>query len=83
MLYTKRRTKQTIWSSNGFLQKNLVTIEQPFPSDMSIYERINTKNMYQIAVVEAFLHGINRSFYKKEMFTLITWSCTYFVFDIL
>ena len=81
MLYKKRKIKQTIWSSNGFLQKNLVTIEQPFPSDMSIYERINTKNMYQIVVVEAFLHG--RGFYKKELFTLITWTCTYFVFDIL
>ena len=40
-------------------------------------------NMYQIVVVEAFLHGINRGFYTKELSTLITWSCTYFAFDIL
>ena len=84
VLYKKRRIKQSVLSLKVFLQKNLVTIEQPFPSDISTWKIIyQRRKMYQIVVVRAFLHSINRGFYKKELSTLITWPCTYFVFDIL
>ena len=84
VFFKKRRIKQRMWSLNVFLQKSIVTIEQPLPSDISTWKiKYQKSKMYQIVVVEAFLHGINRSFYKKELSTSITWSCTYLIFDIL